>query len=112
MDDSAACVWVRVMKAADLRAGAPTAVFPKGLPVLLIRGVDGEVRAFANRCPHMGCPLSRGSLDGHILRCPCHDWRFDTGTGAFLDAPEIRLPRYELKTSDGDIHINITKAAA
>jgi len=103
-------IWVRVMKADALHNGSMAAVFPKGLPVLLVRGADGETHALANKCPHMGCPLARGRLDGNILQCPCHDWRFDIRTGAFLDAPEISLPRYEWKIADGDVHIKLTKA--
>jgi len=110
MSDLAAGIWVQVMKASALRDGSLSPVFPKGLPVLLARVSAGELHAFANKCPHMGCPLNRGRLDGHILQCPCHDWRFDIRTGAFLDAPEILLPRYEWKIADGDIYIKLTKA--
>jgi 3-phenylpropionate/trans-cinnamate dioxygenase ferredoxin subunit len=109
-DETATDLWVRTMKADALRVGGLSAVFPKGLPVLLARGTAGEIYAFANQCPHMGCPLSRGRLDGYILQCPCHDWRFDLRTGAFLDAPEISLPRYEWKIADGDVYIKLTKA--
>ena len=109
-EDSAPDAWVRVMKADALREAGLAPVFPKGLPVLLARKTAGEIYALANKCPHMGCPLSRGRLDGYVLQCPCHDWRFDIRTGAFLDAPEICLPRYECKISDGDIYIKLTKA--
>lgn len=104
-------IWVRAMSAEALREGGLAPVFPKGLPVLLARGTGGVIYALANRCPHMGCPLSRGKLDGDILQCRCHDWRFDVRTGAFLDAPEISLPRYEWKITDGEIYIKLTKAA-
>jgi 3-phenylpropionate/trans-cinnamate dioxygenase ferredoxin subunit len=95
------------MKAEDLPEQALAPVFPKGLPVLLIRKTAGEIYALANKCPHMGCPLSRGHLDGYMLKCPCHDWRFDIRTGGFLNAQEIRLPAYEWKISKGDIFIKL-----
>lgn len=95
------------MKAEALRLQGLAPVFPKGLPVLLIRREAGEIYAVENRCPHMGCPLSRGRLDGYMLQCPCHDWRFDIRTGAFLDAPEIRLPAYEWKIEEGDIAVRL-----
>jgi 3-phenylpropionate/trans-cinnamate dioxygenase ferredoxin subunit len=109
-DDTAADIWVRTIKADALREGGLSPVFPKGLPVLLARGAAGEISAFANKCPHMGCPLTGGRLDGDILQCRCHDWRFDVRTGAFLDAPEICLPRYECRVTDGDIYIKLVKA--
>lgn len=99
--------WIQVMKADALRLQSMAAVFPKGLPVLLIRKTADELYAVANKCPHMGCPLSRGRLDGHILQCPCHDWRFDIRTGVFLDAPELALRLHEWKIEDGRIFVKI-----
>ena len=99
--------WVRVMKVDALREQGMAPVFPKGLPVLLIRKTAGEIYALANQCAHMGCPMYRGRLDGYTLQCPCHDWRFDIRTGAFIDAPEISLRVYEWKIAEGHIFIKI-----
>jgi len=63
-----------VCELAALAEGKPLAVFPRGLPVLLVRR-GNEIFALENRCPHMGCPLAAGALEGYILQCPCHDWR-------------------------------------
>ncbi|MFA6383992.1 MAG: Rieske (2Fe-2S) protein, partial [Candidatus Omnitrophota bacterium] len=80
---------------------------PRGLPVLLIRKTKHEIYAVSNKCPHMACPLRSGLLEGYILTCPCHDWRFDIRTGAFLDSKEIMLPVYQVKIEDGMILIKI-----
>ena len=102
---------MRAMAAEALRENSLAPVFPKGLPVLLVRKSGAEIYAVANKCSHMGCPLSRGRLDGYILQCPCHDWRFDVRTGAFLDAPEIRLPLYGWQIADGQILIRLPRTA-
>lgn len=99
--------WVQVMKANALREQGMAAVFPKGLPVLLIRKTAEEIYAVANKCPHLGCTLNRGRLDGDTLWCPCHDWRFDVKSGAFLDAAEISLKIYEWKIAGGYIHVKV-----
>ncbi len=99
--------WIKVMKADALREQGMAAVFPKGLPVLLIRKTADELYAVANKCPHMACPLSRGRLDGYILQCPCHDWRFDIRTGVFLDASELALRLHEWKIDGGNIFVKI-----
>ncbi len=83
-----------------------TVVFPYGLPVLLVRR-GPDVYAVANKCAHMGCSLSRGTLGGFIVECPCHEWTYDIRTGSFITAPEIRIPRYECKTENGKIYVNI-----
>jgi|SRR5579862_3708152 len=46
-------------------------------PVLMIRGDDGKVRVFFNRCRHRGnliCHRDRGSASE--IRCPYHGWTY------------------------------------
>lgn len=94
------------MEADTLPEGLMTVVFPFGVPVLLVRRGQ-DIYAVSNKCAHMGCPLSRGSLGGFIVECPCHEWTFDVRTGEFITAREIRIPRYECKTENGKIYLNI-----
>jgi 3-phenylpropionate/trans-cinnamate dioxygenase ferredoxin subunit len=105
-EDSApsATRWIRVTDAASLPEGALKAVYPLGLNIVVAR-VDGAVYAVSGACPHLGCPLYTGSLAEGVLMCPCHDWRFDVRTGAFLDAPELRLAVYPVRTADGSVLI-------
>ena len=90
----------------ELKDQGLTPVFPKGLPVLLIK-IGGEVFALENRCAHMGCPLALGGLAGYILTCPCHDWRFDIRDGKFLEAPELRLKSYRTRISGDKIFVEV-----
>jgi len=55
----------------------------------------------------MACPLFTGKLEGYIITCPCHDWRFDIRTGKFLEAPELGLVIYSTKSEDGRLFINL-----
>jgi phenylpropionate dioxygenase-like ring-hydroxylating dioxygenase large terminal subunit len=48
-----------------------------GMPVLLARGADGEVRAFANICRHRGAPVAQGCGNGRAFVCPYHGWTYD-----------------------------------
>lgn len=43
--------------------------------------VDGTLHAFEDACPHSGVSLATGTLRGHRLRCPGHDWEIDVRTG-------------------------------
>lgn len=98
---------IEVIESSALAEGRPAAVFPLGLPVLLIR-LGGEVFALENRCAHLGCPLTAGKLDGHILECPCHDWRFDVRDGKFLDAPELGVKIYAAGIKEGKVFVRIS----
>ena len=80
--------------------------YPLGVNVLLAR-VGGSVYAISGVCAHMACPLFTGKLEGYIITCPCHDWRFDIRTGKFLDAPELGLVTYSTKSEDGKLLIKL-----
>jgi nitrite reductase/ring-hydroxylating ferredoxin subunit len=44
--------------------------------------MTGErVFALDNRCPHMGFPLDRGTVEDGILTCHWHHARFDLASG-------------------------------
>jgi Rieske 2Fe-2S family protein len=47
-----------------------------GLPVLLVRDAEGELRAFLDVCRHRAAPLCDvGESDsGAVIRCPYHAW--------------------------------------
>jgi nitrite reductase/ring-hydroxylating ferredoxin subunit len=46
---------------------------------------DGKVYAVDNRCPHMGFPLHRGTVQEGILTCHWHHARFDLESGGTFD---------------------------
>ncbi len=46
---------------------------------------NGRVYAVENRCPHMGFPLSRGTVKDGILTCDWHHARFDLKSGGTFD---------------------------
>jgi len=47
-----------------------------GVPVLLVRGRDGVVRAFANICRHRGAPVASGCGRTRVFSCPYHGWTY------------------------------------
>ncbi|MEH0467417.1 aromatic ring-hydroxylating dioxygenase subunit alpha [Streptomyces sp. B21-097] len=49
-----------------------------GLPVLIVRGHDGQARAFLNVCRHRGAQLCEvGTGNRRRFRCPYHAWVYD-----------------------------------
>jgi 3-phenylpropionate/trans-cinnamate dioxygenase ferredoxin subunit len=98
--------WVSVSQEKDLKDGGAICVNPKGLPLILFKR-SGQIFAISNRCPHLGCALAGGSIDGYTVTCPCHDWRFDIRSGEFLSAKEIKLPTYESRVESGIISVKI-----
>ena len=99
-------IWIKVSDGKDIPHGGVRIIFPKGLPLLLIRK-GNEVMALSNRCPHMGCPLSGGSLEGDVIRCPCHDWAFNIRTGKSVQAEEIKVATYQVRTENGSVFVKL-----
>ncbi|MDQ4018399.1 MAG: aromatic ring-hydroxylating dioxygenase subunit alpha [Actinomycetota bacterium] len=56
------------------------------LPVVLVRGADGELRAFLNVCRHRGSLVCEGSGNAKSLRCLYHAWTYDLD-GSLRAAP-------------------------
>ena len=98
--------WVKVADEGALADGRALPVYPRGLGLLLVKA-GGAVYAIANRCAHMGCPLEAGACDEFIVTCPCHDWRFDVRSGAFVTAPEITIPTYPVRVTSGEVFVQL-----
>jgi len=98
--------FVPVLEENELQEGSMKLVKVEGSPVLLIKQF-GQIYAIDNRCPHMGCMFSGGTLDGSVIVCPCHDWRFDLKTGEYEEDPEMKLVSYECKVESGKIWVRL-----
>ncbi len=57
-------------------------------PIMIIRGKDGVIRAFANVCRHRMMQLVEGSGNAKRIVCPYHAWTYDTG-GQLIGAPHM-----------------------
>jgi 3-phenylpropionate/trans-cinnamate dioxygenase ferredoxin subunit len=99
-------VFVPVLDENALQEGSMKLVTVEGSPILLVK-VHGKIFAIDNRCPHMACALSGGTLEGFDIICPCHDWHFDLRTGEYKDEPEIKLVSFEWKVEMGKIWVRI-----
>ncbi len=58
-----------------------------GVPVLVVRGADGALRAFANICRHRGAPVAAGCGHARVFSCPYHGWTY-TLDGRLAGIPE------------------------
>jgi len=67
-----------------------------GLPLVLFRGEDGQLRCFRDRCPHRGVALSRGKVRGNEIECAYHGFRYDDSgqcTATPCEGRDARIPR-------------------
>ena len=105
--------WLFAAHTAELRRPGERAVFDVGDDsVLIVRGEDGEVRAFHNLCRHRGtrpatsrrtvarparAPASSPPGPGAFVRCPYHQWayRLDGSLGRLRRDGKRRGPGQE-----------------
>jgi len=70
-----------------------------GMPVVVTRARDGELRAFLNVCRHRGFPVASGEGVRETLQCPYHAWTYGLD-GSLRSAPrseeEPSFPKDEL----------------
>jgi nitrite reductase/ring-hydroxylating ferredoxin subunit len=72
----------------------PGDVFPwelGGVPIVLVRGQDGEIRGFENICRHRAYPVVQEPGNRRTLTCHYHGWTYDLG-GALVNAPKANGP--------------------
>jgi nitrite reductase/ring-hydroxylating ferredoxin subunit len=98
--------FVRAALLDDVRAAGRMPVRVAGRSLALFFH-DGKVHAVDNRCPHMGFPLHRGTVQDGILTCHWHHARFDLKSGGTFDqfADEARVFPVEIR--DGEVWVDL-----
>ena len=75
-------------------------------PVMLVRGADGTLRAFANFCRHRGSILVEGEGIAKRFVCPYHVWTYSLD-GALTSCPDMQHALDFSKTDNGLIAIRL-----
>ena len=91
--------WVKVAELYEVSEGQPKAVqMGEGRSIALFN-VDGKIYATDNQCPHMGYPLTRGTVRNGILTCDWHRRSFDLeGGGCFhVECDDLRTFPVDLR---------------
>jgi nitrite reductase/ring-hydroxylating ferredoxin subunit len=104
-DEHSTDEWIRVGTLDELKARGMVVVRGGACPLLVVHHRDG-VFALDNRCPHLGFPLHRGSIEDGILTCHWHHARFDLVSGGTFDlwADDVPTAPVELR-DDGTLWV-------
>ena len=97
---------VKVAEVSDLKTGESKTVIA-GARELALFNLDGQFHAIDNVCPHRGGPLGEGVLDGCVVICPWHGWRFDCKTGQSPVIPTAKVDRFEVVIEGNDVKVKI-----
>jgi toluene monooxygenase system ferredoxin subunit len=99
----------RVMAEGELWLGELCARVVDGKKIALVRVAEG-VFAYADRCVHLGVPISQGKLEGTTLTCTAHHYTYDACTGRGVNPKGICLTSYAVKLEDGGVWVDVTQA--
>jgi nitrite reductase (NADH) small subunit len=95
-------VFVPVAATSEIPPGGSTVAVVAG-HVVAVFNVGGTFYALSNVCLHRGGPVGEGELDGTVVTCPVHGWRYDVRTGENLANPAARLKTFLVKVEDGRV---------
>ena len=77
---------------------------------LAIFKFDDKFYAVDNRCPHMGYPMSEGSVRDGVLICHWHHWEFDLKSGGCFLASGDDLKAFPVEArDDGYLYVGLAR---
>ena len=95
---------VRVGSVDEVRRRGCTLVSAGGHGVAVFAH-EGRFYAVDNRCPHMGFPLSRGTVRDGLLTCHWHHARFDLEGGGTLDPFADDVRTFAVAVDGEDVYV-------
>lgn len=101
---------IRVASFDDVPAGQPHGVSVGGVDIVLVRRGD-TVSALYGRCPHRGALLGDGRVEGDLLVCGVHGWRYDSESGVSPVNPAVALTTFPAWVSDGVVYVDEASVA-
>lgn len=96
--------WVTVAKTSDVSDGEMLEVELDGKPIAIAH-VSDEFYAIAGECPHQGGPIAEGELEGTVVTCPWHNFRFDFKSGRTLDPPIGNCAKYQVRVVGEELQL-------
>jgi nitrite reductase (NADH) small subunit len=98
---------VRVAAVVDVPTGTGRVVEAGGKDIALFN-VDGRFYAIDNVCPHRGGPLGEGDLEGTIVVCPWHAWKWDVTGGMNTNNPAVKVACFPVIVDGGEVFVDVS----
>lgn len=97
---------VKVASAGDVPQGEGRVVEVAG-QALAVFNVEGRFYVVDNTCLHRGGPLGEGELDGRVVTCPWHGWRWDVTTGMNVNNPAVKVACFPVTVENGEVYVEL-----
>jgi len=101
-------VFIKVAKVGQVAEGEVKR-FTVQDKVIAVSNIGGAFFVVDDTCSHAKCSLSKGTLSGKELACPCHGAKFDVTTGKALTLPAtVPVTSYKVKIEEDNIMISLS----
>ena len=100
--------FVEMMRLEELPPGKSTTVTVAGKDMALFN-VNGTIYAMEDSCLHQGLSLGTSKLEGKVVTCRGHGWRYDVTTGCTLHVKDYGVATYPVKLVEGKIMISVSE---
>jgi nitrite reductase/ring-hydroxylating ferredoxin subunit len=111
MTETTAARFVRAIRLEEIAEDGCQVVALEGRTIALFRH-QGNVYAVDNRCPHMGFPFSKGSVQCGILTCHWHHAQFDLASGGAFDVWADDVRAYPVRVEEGEVWVDLAPSPA
>ncbi|HUS43154.1 MAG TPA: Rieske 2Fe-2S domain-containing protein [Ilumatobacteraceae bacterium] len=92
----------------DIAVGTMKMITVDGRRVCLVRTRDG-LHAIDQACPHEGYGLTQGELDGDLVTCAWHNWKFRVTDGTCVQGEESVQSHHVTVADDGAVQVSINR---
>lgn len=98
--------FVEVAQLEQIAPGKSKLVYV-GEKSIALFNIDGKIYAIDDTCLHQGSSLAQGRLNGKILTCRAHGWKYDVTTGSLTLNPERSVASYAVQVVNGKIAVAV-----
>ena len=73
---------------------------------IAVFNLNGKFYAVSNICVHKGGPINKGTIDGSIVTCPWHGWKYSVKNGKSPHKGGDNINSYPVRISQGRIFLS------
>ncbi len=108
--DQALAQLIKVCDVGDIASNSASVIEVQGKRIALFN-VGGSFHALDNTCPHRGGQLASGTLDGNVVTCPVHHWKFDVTSGVCVSGRGVKAKSYSVSIQGNAVMVALVSEA-
>src|SRR5580765_4326703 len=102
--------FIRVARLTEIPSGGSKAVTLENDRSVALFNIEGRIYATNNQCPHMGYPLTRGTVRHGVVTCDWHGRSFDLEGGGCFNHECDDLVTFPVDIREDEIWLQIGDA--